>query len=301
MLQLEEDREHEFKSLKQAKDSVRTICTYYVAEYVNAFLNTNGGAIYFGVADDGRVQGIRLDRSQKDALRNEVSRIINRFQPAVEPELYELRFVPVLNLDATYVVELHVRKGTARLYMTGSQHFYLRRDGSNFLMPFDLIRRRLQSAPQASGEARSESRSAQPDSALDLDAERVQDLDLGILLAMIFMSWSDEDLTATDVQLLRERARDDGLEEKDVKVLTEALLQPPLLETIVSYLPSHEARKAAATAAYLVALDDEVLTLDELHAFDEMCTALGLTAEEREEIRALGRKSKRLNRTTNHD
>jgi hypothetical protein len=35
---------------------------YIFPKYVSAFLNGNGGAIYFGIADDGRIHGIRVDR-----------------------------------------------------------------------------------------------------------------------------------------------------------------------------------------------------------------------------------------------
>ncbi len=281
-LAVEEDREHEFKSLVKARDPVRTICDYYVAEYVNAFLNTRGGAVYFGVEDDGRVQGLPLDRAQRDRLRTRVSRILDKFQPAVEPELYELRFVPVVDRKETYVVEIRVRKGIAPLYMTGSQHFYLRRDSSNFLMPFDLIRRRLQGEAQPPPLARDAGPLAV------LPPEAVQDLDLGILLAMVFMSWAGEPISAEESRILERRAQDAGLDPKDVAVLRQAAAQPPLLETVVAYLPTPEARRAAATVAYLVALSDNVLTLAELQAFDQMCTALGLSAEERQAIRTLG-------------
>jgi len=148
-IQVEEDREHEFKSLAKARDPVRTISEYYIEKYINAFLNTNGGVIFFGIEDDGTVQGIQLDRGSRDHLRTEISKLINRFQPSVEPDLYRIDFVPVTGAESTYVVEIHVSRGTASLYMTGSQNFFIRRDGSNFLMPFDMIRSRLQTPPAA--------------------------------------------------------------------------------------------------------------------------------------------------------
>jgi len=37
--------------------------------YINAFLNTEGGTIYFGVRDDGVVLGAPLNRKARDSLR----------------------------------------------------------------------------------------------------------------------------------------------------------------------------------------------------------------------------------------
>ena len=56
----------------------------------------------------------------------------------------------------------------------------------------------------------------------------------------------------------------------------------------MSYLPTLESRKAAATAAYVSALVDRTLTLEELKAFDQMCKTFGLSELERDEIRAFG-------------
>ena len=74
----------------------------------------------------------------------------------------------------------------------------------------------------------------------------------------------------------------------EVNILLQATFKPPLLETIVSYLPTKESRKAAATVAYLTAISDNVLTSKEFKAFDKMCKALGLSDAERNDIRKLG-------------
>jgi len=36
--------------------------------------------------------------------------------------------------------------------------------------------------------------------------------DLGIVLAMVFMSWSDQSLNEQEIQLIREEARNQGLD-----------------------------------------------------------------------------------------
>ena len=112
--------------------------------------------------------------------------------------------------------------------------------------------------------------------------------DLGIVLAMVFMSWSDKSLNEQEIQLIREEALNQGLDEEEMNLLSQVVHQPPSLETIVSFLPTLESRKAAATAAYVSALVDRTLTLEELKAFDQMCKTFELSELERDEIRAFG-------------
>lgn len=282
IIQFEEDREHEFKSLQKARDPVKTILEFYIEKYVNAFLNTNGGALYFGIDDGGQILGVTLDRSHRDNLRTGISKLINNFQPSVEPDLYKINFIKLEDEVDLYIIEIHVTKGTANLYMTGSQNFYVRRDGSNFLMPFDMIRSRIHK--KAKTETHEIMQVADESDITSAAAE----LDLGILLAMIFMSWSDENITESDIKLLEERARDEGLDEEEVAILLQATFKPPLLENIVSFLPTHDSRRAAATVAYLTAISDNVLSSNEFKAFDKMSEALGLNESERNDIRKLG-------------
>ena len=112
--------------------------------------------------------------------------------------------------------------------------------------------------------------------------------DLGIVLAMVFMSWSDQSLNKQEIQLIREETCNQGLDEEELNLLSQVIHQQPSLETIVSYLPTLESRKAAATAGYVSALVDRTLTLEELKAFDQMCKTFGLSELERDEIRAFG-------------
>ena len=112
--------------------------------------------------------------------------------------------------------------------------------------------------------------------------------DLGIVLAMVFMSWSDQLLNEDEIQLIREESRNQGLDEEELNLLSQVVHQPPSLETIVAYLPTLDSRKAAATAAYVSALVDRTLTLEELEAFDQMCKTFGLSKLEQDEIRAFG-------------
>jgi predicted HTH transcriptional regulator len=48
-----------------------------VQHYVNAFLNSDGGTLYFGIDDDGRVLGVPLNRKQRDHLRLRIDTIVS--------------------------------------------------------------------------------------------------------------------------------------------------------------------------------------------------------------------------------
>ena len=63
---LEEDLHHEFKEIKNS--NVANI-TAKLQKYCAAFLNTEGGSIFFGVHDDGRVLGVSLNKGERDKIR----------------------------------------------------------------------------------------------------------------------------------------------------------------------------------------------------------------------------------------
>lgn len=123
--------------------------------------------------------------------------------------------------------------------------------------------------------------------------------DLGIVLAMVFMSWSDQSLNEQEIHLIREEARNQGLDEAELNLLIQLVHQPPSLDTIVSYLPTLESRKAAVTAAYISALADRTMTSEELKTFDQMCKTFGLSEFEQDEIRAFGDREIPLTKSRN--
>jgi len=84
------------QEVSRAADTVNSILRL-VPKYVNAFLNTDGGRILFGVADDGTVVGLPFDRKQKDILRLRVDAAIDSFRPQVDPDLWSLRFIPAVS------------------------------------------------------------------------------------------------------------------------------------------------------------------------------------------------------------
>lgn len=64
-------------------------------------LNTNqGGTIFMGVLDDGRIEGFALTPFQQDHIRLAIQDTFERYSPPVPIELYEVRFTPVIDYDA---------------------------------------------------------------------------------------------------------------------------------------------------------------------------------------------------------
>ena len=63
---------------------------------MDAFLNTDGGTMFFGVDDDGVVVGLPFTRKEKDLLRLRVDAVIDKMRPQVDPDLWSLHFVEVV-------------------------------------------------------------------------------------------------------------------------------------------------------------------------------------------------------------
>jgi len=292
----EEDRQHEFKAFQPHLDLIQTLVRE-TEEIFNAFLNTDGGTIYFGIEDKGRILGIQLEREQKDDLRRRISVIIDRFEPKVAPELYELVFVKILGYDSLYIFEIHVKKGTASLYLTGRQNCFIRRDATNYRMGLDEIKKRILHGfikdPRL-GKPRSPHFNAKINAFLQeirLKSGAAATLDhaessLGILLAMAFMGWSDKSLAWRELLLILEEARQLEFDEAKIDHLLHAIINPPALKEIAAYLPTEELRIIAAEAACTIALADRVLTIEEITTFKQMCEAFELSSTQMGEIRS---------------
>ncbi|KAK2954749.1 putative NLR Family CARD Domain Containing protein [Blattamonas nauphoetae] len=160
IITVEEDRNTEFKAVQftsKLSETILKICK----EYINAFLNTTGGRIFFGVEDDGKIKGVEINRKDRDFLRLGLDSAIDRFRPQVDPQLYHMDFLPVLYHDARmlaflddiclarnedlFVVRIVVRRGPAPVYFTHRDRFsaFLRRDGGLKRMEPSLIEERL--------------------------------------------------------------------------------------------------------------------------------------------------------------
>ena len=122
---------------------------------------------------------------------------------------------------------------------------------------------------------------------------------MGMILAMMFLAWSDRSLAESELALIESEAQKGGFDEEELIPLFEAVHHSLTPEVIVSYLPSIESRKAAAIGAYMVALADHSLSNVELEAFDALCRALEIPEEERDEIRSFGERELYLAQTHN--
>jgi len=129
---VEETRYHEFKEIK-GLNPVRAI-RKIVDEYVVAFLNREGGRIYWGIRDEDRVVvGVHLNFRQRDEVRRAITDQICRIQPALAPSAYQINFhevfkdgQPVLDL---FVIEVVVpRSQTNLLYFTGANEVFVKTD-----------------------------------------------------------------------------------------------------------------------------------------------------------------------------
>lgn len=55
-----------------------------------------GGVVYCGVLDHGEVAGIHLTEFQKDHVLLSLQDVFSRFNPHVEPDMYQCQFIPVI-------------------------------------------------------------------------------------------------------------------------------------------------------------------------------------------------------------
>ncbi len=129
---VEETRYHEFKEIK-GLNPVRSI-RKIVDEYVVAFLNREGGRIYWGIRDEDRVVvGVRLNFRQRDEVRRAITDQVSRIQPALAPSAYQINFHEVYQdgqaVTDLFLVEVVVpRSQTNLLYFTGINEVFVKTD-----------------------------------------------------------------------------------------------------------------------------------------------------------------------------
>lgn len=103
--------------------------------YTVAFLNTKKlkkGCIKWGITDDRIVEGIILDKKQKDTIRKRICEELKEIKPYIGADDYEIRFENVFlksgeKLEDTYVVELIIKIGSNNfLYATARDEVYMK-------------------------------------------------------------------------------------------------------------------------------------------------------------------------------
>ena len=113
----EENEECEFKSVQSA-NPVNTIRDL-LARYAISFMNQTGGCLFLGIDDSGRVEGVRLDRIQRDDLRRAINQELATIVPKVALDSISIRYRLVVGsahvIDDTFVIEIEVPKGPAHV------------------------------------------------------------------------------------------------------------------------------------------------------------------------------------------
>lgn len=88
-LRLEETRHVEFKEVKGTNPF--SSISNAADEYAVAFLNSEGGRIYWGVRDNDKVVvGVEIPESDRDRLRRDVTNKLSEIQPQLDPGRFKL-------------------------------------------------------------------------------------------------------------------------------------------------------------------------------------------------------------------
>ena len=129
----EETRFYEFKEIK-GRNPAGSI-TNASDEYAVAFLNREGGRIFWGVRDKDRITvGVALDERQRDDIRIKVSQKLAAVQPSIVGH-WELEFHNVYDFQEgivadLWVVELVVPPPQRRdVFYTGSGELFVKTEG----------------------------------------------------------------------------------------------------------------------------------------------------------------------------
>jgi Putative DNA-binding domain len=134
-----EDRKNEFKECKGRGFDLTFACDL-LSKYVSAFLNTEGGTLYYGISDNGVVSGVTMNRRVRDLFTTAFDGCVNKFRPPVEPSYYRLNYFPVYSssgnpLNNIYVIELEIQKGDEnKIYFNHKEEAYVKRDSSVSLL-----------------------------------------------------------------------------------------------------------------------------------------------------------------------
>jgi predicted HTH transcriptional regulator len=138
-----EDLHTEFKS---AKRFVTPVVIDIVIPYLSAFLNAEGGTLYYGIENNGVISGVKLTREVRDQYSLALDNAAHSFHPQLTNEDYKLEFKPVLRQSGTviqglYVIELTVACGKREeVYLTNKNKAYIKRDASIYaLSPKDMM------------------------------------------------------------------------------------------------------------------------------------------------------------------
>ena len=149
----EETRLYEFKEVK-GRNPAGSI-TNTADEYAVAFLNSEGGRIFWGVRDDDRITvGVTLDERQRDDVRRKVSEKLWGIRPSISDEEWDIEFHHIYDLQGNttedlWVVELVISpQQEKKVFYTNSGELFVKTPGGKQKLSgpqiTEFIRRRLQ-------------------------------------------------------------------------------------------------------------------------------------------------------------
>ena len=130
----EETRFYEFKEVRSRNpaDSI----TNTSDEYAVAFLNGEGGRIFWGVRDSDRITvGVTLNERQRDEVRRKVSEKLGSIDPPISVENWQLELHNVYNpqqetIEDLWVVELLIPPPQERdIFYTNSGELFVKTEG----------------------------------------------------------------------------------------------------------------------------------------------------------------------------
>ncbi len=153
---MEETRYFEFKEIKSPAGAVNSIVNNS-DEYAVAFLNSEGGRVYWGIRDKDRVVvGVRLTYTERDKVRREVTSKLNQIEPRLDPSQYRIEIHEVCDdhgapIHEMCVVEMIVPAPHSKEpFYTGSGDSWVKVDGGKQKLKgvvlTDFIRQRLNDA-----------------------------------------------------------------------------------------------------------------------------------------------------------
>ena len=131
----EETLFYEFKEIEEGSNPVPPI-TKHSNEYAVAFLNREGGRIFWGIRDSDRITiGVILNERKRNETRRKVSEKLGAIQPSISPEDWQLEFHNVYNLQGgivedLWVIELVIPPPQKRdVFYTGSSDLFVKTEG----------------------------------------------------------------------------------------------------------------------------------------------------------------------------
>lgn len=154
----EETLFYEFKEIKGNNPTNRI--TKDSDEYAVAFLNREGGRIFWGIRNKDRITtGVILDDQQRDEVRRKVSEKLGSIDPPISVEDWHLKFHNIYDFQAEtienlWVIELVVPPPQETdVFYTNSGKLFVKTDGGRQKLQgakvTEFIRRRLQNDTEA--------------------------------------------------------------------------------------------------------------------------------------------------------